>query len=111
MTTNDSLINLDGITKVFFTDEVETHALSGILVRWSREVARWVSRWHCCCLAIQLLVSREHRHAIVSPTSSSTSSCSSKTCGARERQHAFAHGRRGVDDLRRVRFSCSWAFW
>jgi putative ABC transport system ATP-binding protein len=30
MTTNDSLIHLDGITKVFFTDEVETHALSGI---------------------------------------------------------------------------------
>ena len=24
------LIKLDGVTKVFFTDEVETHALSGI---------------------------------------------------------------------------------
>jgi putative ABC transport system ATP-binding protein len=30
ITTNDSLIRLEGITKVFFTDEVETHALSGI---------------------------------------------------------------------------------
>ena len=30
MTTNDSLIHLEGITKVFFTDEVDTHALSGI---------------------------------------------------------------------------------
>jgi putative ABC transport system ATP-binding protein len=27
---NDALIRLDGITKVFYTDEVETHALSGI---------------------------------------------------------------------------------
>src|SRR5690349_9417073 len=26
----DSLIHLDGVTKVFLTDEVETHALSGI---------------------------------------------------------------------------------
>ena len=30
MNTNDSLIKLEAITKVFFTDEVETHALSGI---------------------------------------------------------------------------------
>ncbi|MCX6951999.1 MAG: ABC transporter ATP-binding protein [Verrucomicrobia bacterium] len=28
--TNPSLIKLDGVTKVFLTDEVETHALSGI---------------------------------------------------------------------------------
>lgn len=28
--TNQPLIRLDGITKVFYTDEVETHALSGI---------------------------------------------------------------------------------
>jgi len=28
--TEQSLIHLDGVTKVFFTDEVETHALSGI---------------------------------------------------------------------------------
>ena len=27
---SDSLIHLDGVTKVFYTDEVETHALSGI---------------------------------------------------------------------------------
>jgi len=27
---NDVLIHLDGVTKIFFTDEVETHALSGI---------------------------------------------------------------------------------
>ena len=27
---NDSLIKLDGVTKVFVTDEVETHALAGI---------------------------------------------------------------------------------
>src|SRR5213076_119508 len=30
MTTDNSLIKLDAIKKVFFTDEVETHALSGI---------------------------------------------------------------------------------
>ncbi|MBM3883531.1 MAG: ABC transporter ATP-binding protein [Verrucomicrobia bacterium] len=30
MKTNGTLIKLDGITKVFYTDEVETHALSGI---------------------------------------------------------------------------------
>src|SRR6185312_12993238 len=30
MTTDNSLIKLDGIKKVFYTDEVETHALSGI---------------------------------------------------------------------------------
>jgi putative ABC transport system ATP-binding protein len=30
MTTNGTLIRLEGITKVFYTDEVETHALSGI---------------------------------------------------------------------------------
>src|SRR6266481_1558030 len=29
-TNSESLISLDGVTKVFFTDEVETHALSGI---------------------------------------------------------------------------------
>jgi hypothetical protein len=29
-TDNPSLIKLDGVTKVFLTDEVETHALSGI---------------------------------------------------------------------------------
>ena len=27
---SDSLIKLEGVTKVFLTDEVETHALSGI---------------------------------------------------------------------------------
>ena len=27
---NDVLIQLDGVTKVFYTDEVETHALAGI---------------------------------------------------------------------------------
>jgi putative ABC transport system ATP-binding protein len=30
MTTDNTLIKLDGIKKVFYTDEVETHALSGI---------------------------------------------------------------------------------
>jgi len=30
MTASDPLIHLDGVTKVFVTDEVETHALSGI---------------------------------------------------------------------------------
>src|SRR5438067_12807170 len=30
MTTDNSLIKLDSIKKVFYTDEVETHALSGI---------------------------------------------------------------------------------
>jgi putative ABC transport system ATP-binding protein len=30
MNSNESLIHLDGVTKVFMTDEVETHALSGI---------------------------------------------------------------------------------
>src|SRR5687767_16027944 len=30
MKSADTLIHLDGVTKVFLTDEVETHALSGI---------------------------------------------------------------------------------
>ena len=30
MTRDDALIKLEGITKVFYTDEVETHALSSI---------------------------------------------------------------------------------
>ncbi len=30
MNPNGSLIHLDGVTKVFMTDEVETHALAGI---------------------------------------------------------------------------------
>ena len=30
MSTNNSLIQLEGVTKVFYTDEVETHALAGI---------------------------------------------------------------------------------
>src|SRR5512138_1134397 len=29
-TNGESLIRLDGVTKVFYTDEVETHALAGI---------------------------------------------------------------------------------
>jgi putative ABC transport system ATP-binding protein len=29
-TADDVLIRLDGVTKVFYTDEVETHALGGI---------------------------------------------------------------------------------
>lgn len=35
-TPNQSLIHLEGITKVFFTDEVETHALSGIHLEINR---------------------------------------------------------------------------
>jgi putative ABC transport system ATP-binding protein len=34
--TTDSLINLDGVTKVFLTDEVETHALSGVHMNITR---------------------------------------------------------------------------
>jgi len=30
MSSDQSLINLDGVTKIFYTDEVETHALAGI---------------------------------------------------------------------------------
>ena len=30
MNNNQPLIQLDGVTKVFLTDEVETHALAGI---------------------------------------------------------------------------------
>ena len=30
MSSNDALIQLEGVTKVFVTDDVETHALSGI---------------------------------------------------------------------------------
>jgi putative ABC transport system ATP-binding protein len=30
MSTNESLLRMDGVTKVFVTDEVETHALAGI---------------------------------------------------------------------------------
>jgi putative ABC transport system ATP-binding protein len=34
--TGQSLINLDGVTKIFYTDEVETHALAGIHLEISR---------------------------------------------------------------------------
>ena len=34
--TGQTLIHLDGVTKVFFTDEVETHALSGIYLEIQR---------------------------------------------------------------------------
>ena len=34
--TTDSLINLEGVTKVFLTDEVETHALSGVHMNIAR---------------------------------------------------------------------------
>ena len=30
MSANESLLRLEGVTKVFVTDEVETHALAGI---------------------------------------------------------------------------------
>ena len=30
MSTDQTMINLDGVTKIFYTDEVETHALAGI---------------------------------------------------------------------------------
>ena len=30
---NDSVIHLEGVTKVFLTDEVETHALAGVRLR------------------------------------------------------------------------------
>ena len=30
MDNSQSLINIEGLTKVFYTDEIETHALSGI---------------------------------------------------------------------------------
>ena len=35
-TENPSLIKLEGVTKVFLTDEVETHALSGVHLRIER---------------------------------------------------------------------------
>ncbi len=37
MTTDgQSLIRMEGVTKIFFTDEVETHALSGVHVEIKR---------------------------------------------------------------------------
>jgi putative ABC transport system ATP-binding protein len=36
MATNDTLIEIEDLTKVFYTDEVETHALSGIHLTISR---------------------------------------------------------------------------
>ena len=43
--TNDKqhLIHLDGITKVFYTDEVETHALSGVHLE--------IDQGECVCIA------------------------------------------------------------
>ena len=34
--TGQALINLDGVTKIFYTDEVETHALAGIHLEIAR---------------------------------------------------------------------------
>ncbi|HOB99826.1 MAG TPA: ABC transporter ATP-binding protein [Verrucomicrobiota bacterium] len=36
MNTNNTLITLEGITKVFYTDEVETHALAGVHLQVKR---------------------------------------------------------------------------
>ena len=36
MSANESLLRLEGVTKVFVTDEVETHALAGIHMEISR---------------------------------------------------------------------------
>ena len=36
MASNDNLIEIEDLTKVFYTDEVETHALSGIHLTISR---------------------------------------------------------------------------
>ena len=36
MSTAEPLIHLEGVTKVFVTDEVETHALSGIHIDINR---------------------------------------------------------------------------
>jgi putative ABC transport system ATP-binding protein len=36
MTASEPLIHLDGVTKVFVTDEVETHALAGIHIDIAR---------------------------------------------------------------------------
>jgi len=36
MASNDKLIEIEDLTKVFYTDEVETHALSGIHLTISR---------------------------------------------------------------------------
>ena len=36
MVSNDKLIEIEDLTKVFYTDEVETHALSGIHLTISR---------------------------------------------------------------------------
>ena len=36
MASNDTLIEIEDLTKVFYTDEVETHALSGIHLTISR---------------------------------------------------------------------------
>ncbi len=33
---NDTVIQLEAVTKVFLTDEVETHALSGIHIEMKR---------------------------------------------------------------------------
>ena len=35
-TTQEALIRLDGVTKVFYTDEIETHALSGVHLQIER---------------------------------------------------------------------------
>src|SRR5947208_3268794 len=39
----EALIQLEGVTKVFYTDEVETHALSGVYLEISR--GEYISMW------------------------------------------------------------------
>jgi hypothetical protein len=45
--TNRPLIHLDGVSKVFYTEEVETHALASIHleIQQTGSTGWWASRW------------------------------------------------------------------
>jgi len=67
-TTSDALIHLDGVTKVFLTDEVETHALATINI----ENHRFVWRKLCSNMVCPLCDSaqgRTHLADVARPTS------------------------------------------
>ena len=62
MSAHDTLLHMDGVTKVFVTDEVETHALAGIHLELRR--GEYATRLRCRLDNAKLPVDRLHRSKV-----------------------------------------------